>query len=59
MSSYDAAPVIQRAIQSLVAQPLGSMRFLPQSDEEVALSLIEALESAGFKIVKQDHALGE
>lgn len=55
MSSYDATAVIAQAIRSAVAQPLGSMRFLPQSDEEVALSIIDALERAGFRIVRLDE----
>jgi hypothetical protein len=57
MSSYDATAVIERAIRSAVAQPLGSMRFIPQSDEEVALSIIEALESAGFEIVRSEQPI--
>ncbi len=55
MSSYDATAVIGQAVKSAVAQPLGSMRFLPQSDEEVALSIIDALETAGFKSVRRDE----
>jgi hypothetical protein len=54
LSSYDATSIIADAIKLEVAQPLGSMRFLPQSDEEVALAIINALEDAGFKIVKRD-----
>jgi hypothetical protein len=54
LSSYDATSIIADAIKSEVAHPLGSMRFLPQSDEEVALAIINALEDAGFKIVKRD-----
>ena len=46
MSSYDATAVIARAINWQVAQPLGSICFLPQSDEEVALAIIDAIESA-------------
>ena len=55
MSSYDATAVIASAIKSEVAHPLGSMRLLPQSEEEVALAIIDALESAGFQIVRQDE----
>ena len=55
MSSYDAAPVIAAAINSKVAHPITSFRILPLSDEELALDIIEALENAGFKIVKQDE----
>ena len=46
MSSYDATSVIAAAIKSEVAHPLGSMRFLSQTDEELALAIIEALEQA-------------
>ena len=53
MSSYDAVEVIARAIGSEVAQPTGSMRFLPQSDEDVALAVVDALESAGYEIVRR------
>jgi hypothetical protein len=56
LSSYDAASAIADTIKSEVAHPLGSMRFLPQSDENVALAIINALEEAGFKIVKCDEA---
>jgi hypothetical protein len=55
MSSYDATPVIAAAIKSAVAHPLGSMRFLPDSDEDVALVVIDALEAAGFEIVRSDE----
>ena len=53
LSSYEASPIIADVIKSEVAQPLGSMRVLPQSDEEVALAIINALEDAGFEIVKR------
>ena len=53
MSSYDATSVIAAAIKSEVAHPLGAMRFWPQTDEELALAIIEALEQAGFEIVKR------
>lgn len=55
MSSYDATAVIAAAIASQVAQPVSTMRFLPQSDEEAALAIIDALESAGFVIVQRDE----
>lgn len=57
MSSYDATAVIAAAIASQVAQPLSTMRFLPQSDEEAALAIIDALESAGFAMVKRGEQL--
>jgi len=55
MSSYDATPVIAAAISSKVAHPITSFRLLPLSDEELALDIIEAIESAGFKIVRWDE----
>jgi hypothetical protein len=54
VSSYDATAAIADAIKSVVAQPLGSMRFLPQSDEEVALAIIDGIEAAGFEIVRRE-----
>jgi len=54
MSSYDATPVIAAAIKSEVAHPITSFRILPLSDEELALTIIDALESAGFLIVRRD-----
>ena len=56
MSSYDATAVIASAIKSEVAHPLGSMRLMPKSEEEMALAIIDALECAGFQIVKRDDA---
>jgi len=55
MSSYDATPIIAAAVNAEVAHPLGSMRLLPQTDEQVALAIIEALESAGFEIVRRSE----
>ncbi len=56
MASEDVTSVIAAAIASAVAQPLGSMRFLPQSDEALALAVVDALEQAGFRIVRADEA---
>lgn len=41
-------------VEAAVAQPLGSMRFFPQIDEEVAPATLDAVERPGFKIVRQD-----
>mgnify|MGYP003575643010 CR=1 FL=1 len=52
MSSYDAKEVIASAIQSVVRQPIGSPRMLLDTDEQVALTIIDALEAGGFGIVR-------
>ena len=54
MSSYDATAIIAAALKSEVAHPVGGMRLLPQGDEVVALAIIDALERAGFEIVRRD-----
>ena len=53
MSSYDATAVIASAIQSVIRQPIGSPRMLLDTDEQVALTIIDALEAAGFEIVRR------
>jgi hypothetical protein len=58
MSSYDAAPVIAGAIKAQVRQPKASMRFLVEGDEQIALSIIDALEDAGFEIVRRNDGQG-
>lgn len=39
----------------LVAHPLGEMRHLPASEEEVALTVLNALDEAGFAVVKRQQ----
>jgi hypothetical protein len=58
MSSYDATPVIAEAIQARVRQPKASLRFLIETDEQVALSIIDALERGGFEIVRRNSEQG-
>ena len=44
--------IITEAIAEQMARPgLIRMNVLPQSEEQLALDIIDALESAGFKIV--------
>ena len=47
--------VIARAIQSEVAHPLGAIRYLPASEEEVALTILNALDEAGFDVVSREE----
>ena len=53
MSSYEATAVIASAIQSVIRQPIGAPRILLDSDEQVALTIIDALEAAGFEILRR------
>jgi hypothetical protein len=43
--------LIAEAIKSEVAHPLGAMRHLPVSEEEVALTILNALDGAGYDVV--------
>jgi hypothetical protein len=45
--------VIARAIKSEVAHPIGAMRHLPVSEEEVALTILNALDEAGFEVLRR------
>ena len=51
MVTDDVIAVIAQAIRSEVAHPLGAMRHLPASEQEVALTILNALDEAGFKVV--------
>ncbi len=51
MFTDEVVAVIARAIKSEVAHPLGAMRHLPSSEEEVALTVLNALDEAGFDVV--------
>jgi hypothetical protein len=54
---YDevAKAVTAAAIQSEIAHPLGSMRLLPESEEELALTILNALDDAGFELVRRSN----
>ena len=51
MFTDEVIAVIAGAIKTEVAHPLGAMRHLPVSEEEVALTILNALDAAGFKVV--------
>jgi hypothetical protein len=53
MFSDEVIAVIADAIKSEVAYPLGAMRHLPASEEEVALTILNALDEAGFDVVSR------
>ena len=47
--------VIAQAIKSEVAHPLGAMRHLPVSEEEVALTILNALDEAGYAVIGREQ----
>jgi hypothetical protein len=55
MFTNEIIAVIARAIKSEVAHPLGAMRHLPVSEEEVALTILNSLDEAGFDIVGREE----
>ena len=55
MFTDEIIAVIAGAIKSEVAHPLGAMRHLPASEEEVALTILNALDEAGFDVVSREQ----
>jgi hypothetical protein len=55
MFSDEVIAVVAEAIKSEVAHPLGAMRHLPASEEEVALTVLNALDEAGFTVVSREQ----
>jgi hypothetical protein len=55
MITDEIIAVIAQAIRSEVAHPLGAMRHLPASEEEVALTILNALDEAGFNVVSREQ----
>lgn len=53
MFTDEIIAVIAQAIKSEVAHPLGAMRHLPASEEEVALTILNSLDEAGFEVVSR------
>ena len=53
MFNDEIIAVIARAIRSEVAHPLGAMRHLPATEEEVALAILNSLDEAGFEVVSR------
>jgi len=55
MFTDEIIAVIAQAIKSEVAHPLGAMRHLPASEEEVALTILNSLDEAGFEVVSREQ----
>jgi len=49
----EAIVVIARAIRAEVAHRLGSLRLLPEAEEELAVAMLNALDEAGFDVVSR------
>jgi hypothetical protein len=54
MFTDEIIAVIARAIKSEVAHPLGAMRHLPATEEEVALTILNLLDESGFDVVSRE-----
>lgn len=55
MFTDEIIAVIARAIKSEIAHPLGAMRHLPATEEQVALTILNSLDEAGFEVVSQEQ----
>ena len=55
MFTDELIAVVAQAIKSEVAHPLGQMRMFPASEQEVALTVLNALDDAGFDVVKREQ----
>ena len=53
MFTDEVIGLIAQAIKSEVAHPLGAMRHLPATEEEVGLTVLNALDAAGFEVVRE------
>jgi len=55
MFSDEVIATIVKAIKSEVAQPLGAMRHLQVSEEELALTVLNALDEVGFDVIRREQ----
>jgi hypothetical protein len=55
MERDDLIAVIAEAIRPEVAHPLGAMRHLPATEEEVALTVLNALDEAGLDVISRGN----
>jgi hypothetical protein len=55
MFSDEVIAIIAAAIQAEVAHPVASMRLLPESEQELAVAILNALDSAGFEVGKREQ----
>jgi hypothetical protein len=55
MFSDEIIGVMASAIQAEVTHPPGSMRLLPETEQELALAILNALDDAGFEVLRRDE----
>ena len=55
MFSDEVIATIAKAIKSEVAHPLGAMRHLLVSEEELALTVLNALDEARFEVIRREQ----
>lgn len=55
MLSDEVIATIAKAIKSEVAHPLGATRHLLVSEEELALTILNALDEAGFDVIRRER----
>lgn len=55
MFSDEVIATIAKAIKSEVAHPLGAMRHLLVSEEELALTVLNALDEARFDVIRREQ----
>ena len=55
MFSDEVIATIAKAIKSEVAHPLGSTRHLLVSEEELALTILNALDEARFEVIRREQ----
>lgn len=54
MFADESIAVIAQTIRAEVARRLGSLRLLPEAEEELAVAMLNALDEAGFDVVRRE-----
>ena len=54
MFDDEAIAVVALTIRAEVARRLGSLRLMPEAEEDLALAMLNALVEAGFDVVRRD-----
>jgi hypothetical protein len=54
MFDDEAIAVIALTIRAEVAHRLGSLRLLPEAEEELAVAMLNALDKAGFDVFRRN-----
>lgn len=54
MFADEAIAAIALTIRAEIARRLGSLRLLPEAEEELAVAMLNALDDAGFEVVRRE-----